>query len=198
MRTFYLGVIGAFLLGCQVAPAASGRVPTPTADPCPELAPTGAHPYEPWEGAQARALGGAYSLTLVTTSAGGHPYYVRWRLWLTPTDSAHGVAGRDDPSLAGVVTWDDTTQRRPRLTLGSPGSMTDTAEVVGARLYLGCHDCLDGAPYELRIIAVTSNEFWGIFEMGMNGSGAVLTDSTGRVLPNPAGHYCAQRRVGKG
>lgn len=197
MHAFYLGVMGAFLLICQGAPAASGTTPTPATDPCPEVAPANARPYQPWEGVQTRALGGAYSLTLVTTSAGGRPYSARWRLWLAPTDSAHRFAGREDRSLAGVVIWNDTTQHRPRLTLGSPGSMTDTAEVVGARLYLGCHDCLDGAPYELRIIAVTPTEFWGIFEMGMNGRGVVATDSTGRVLPNPAGYYCARRLAGR-
>jgi hypothetical protein len=191
MRAFYPGVTSVFLLGCGAVPAPSSAA-APVTALCPELAPSGARPYEPWEGAQARALEGAYSLTLVTTSAGGRPYDAQWRLWLAPTDSAHRFA-REGPSLAGVVIWDDTTRHRPRLTLGSPGSMTDTAEVVGARLYLGCHDCLDGAPYELRIIAVTSKAFWGIFEMHMNGSGTVVTDSTGRVMPNPAGHYCARR-----
>jgi hypothetical protein len=195
MRAVWPSMTVTLLLGCHGprGPSASSALPTPEADTCPELAPAGARPYEPWGHTRPGDLNGAYSLTLVTTSAGDRPIYRTMRLWLAAVDSAHTHVGRDYRSLAGVVTWDDTARSRPRLTYGAPGSTADTAEVVGSRLYLGCHDCLDGAPYELRIIAVTSNEFWGIWEMAMNGSGFVLKDSTDRTLPNPAGHYCARR-----
>ena len=99
----------------------------------------------------------------------------RWRLWFNPFYS-HQIEFR-----------------RPPVALGSGPSIGDTAEVVSGRLYLGCHGCLDAAAYDLRIIAVTPNEFWGIWEVPINGSGTVLTDSANRVLPNPAGHYCARR-----
>jgi hypothetical protein len=191
MRLLTLMAYSAFLLACRAPVSGSAPRPAPTAVDCPELAPAGARPYDYSDDTKAPELAGTYALTMVTTSAGGQPLFITRRLWLSPTDSAHQSVGLAYRPLAGVISWDDTTSRRPAL--GSTPSLGDTVEVVSGRLYLGCRQCLDQGPTELRIIAVTSSEFWGIWEDPMYGSGTVLTDSINRVLPNPAGHYCARR-----
>jgi hypothetical protein len=191
MRLLTLMLFNAILLACQGTLNGSSSGLAPTADDCSELAPAEARPYEYLDDTEAPKLAGTYALTLVTTSAGGRPLYIRNRLWLAPTDSAHQNVGQAYRPLAGVYSWDDTTTQRP--VPGSTPSTGDTVEVVSGRLYMGCRQCLGRGPTELRIIGVTPNEFWGIWEDPFYSSGDILTDSTNRVLPNPAGHYCARR-----
>lgn len=180
-----VGIIVALAGACVPAPALQ-----PAATLCPSAAPAGAGPYWPLSGYETRSLAGRYELVSVTSSHG--PPESSWRgiLTLVATDSLfHPIAPTADdnvPWLAGNFVLSDSA-------LGTSSQRRDTVEVVSGRLYLGCRHCNDGSPVEYRIIAVTSDGFWGYWEDPQSGF-AVTVDSGGRILPNPAGRYCAQRR----
>lgn len=71
----------------------------------------------------------------------------------------------------------------------------DTVQAENDRLYVGCRRCFDASPLEYRIIAVTPQEFWGYWIDPQTGISTVF-DSSGRLVPDPAGQYCARRRAG--
>ena len=59
-------------------------------------------------------------------------------------------------------------------------------------LYIGCHNCADAPPNELRLLAQTPDLVWGLWENPQTG-----IDRVGRApgdwLPNPAGYFCLRR-----
>lgn len=69
---------------------------------------------------------------------------------------------------------------------------TSPAEVDGGVLFLGCRDCLDASPDVLVIRELTGDGFRGSWRDYQTGLGRVV-DQRGRLLPDPAGHFCAFR-----
>jgi hypothetical protein len=124
-------------------------------------------------------------LTQVTTSSVDLPRVTT--LLLTAPDSAAlsnaarrslGHSPRRDLRLVG--TWRSSDDRR-----------ADSAEWDAGTLYLGCRDCLDASPDQLRIEALSAGEFRGSWVNDQTGIGRRF-DSTGKALPDPAGYFCAE------
>jgi len=60
-------------------------------------------------------------------------------------------------------------------------------------MYVGSRRMLDGVVVDYHIVALTPDGFWGLWIDRQTGLGHIV-DSTGRWLPNPAGHFCARRK----
>lgn len=164
---------------------------------CAPWAPTAAGPYEAVHDDSVPDLAGDYDLLSVYASGGARISFSRMRLRLVRTDSAYRALASpiaERPTwLAGSVEWLDTITGAPLRGSDTTPVYRDTAQIEGSALYIGCRRCLDGSPVRYRILAVTAREFWGYWEDPQTGITRVA-DSTGRWLPNPAGHYCARRR----
>jgi hypothetical protein len=137
-------------------------------------------------------LAGSFRVVEVLTSFGTDSTELHaWRLGLTL-------------ALADSATVADSRVRRfghfPRAALQLTGSVrwpgierSDTAEVDGLTLYLGCRDCLDASPDILTITHAGSQGFWGQWANRQSGVGRAADPRTGEWLPNPAGYFCAWR-----
>jgi hypothetical protein len=68
----------------------------------------------------------------------------------------------------------------------------DMVEWESGILFLGSRNVNDGSPDELRIEAIDRGGFRGVWRNPLSGN-VVRTDGAGRVLPPPAGHFCAVR-----
>jgi hypothetical protein len=151
---------------------------------CPPAAPAGSGPVE---SEKIESLAGRYQVTLVSLSYG--PSHWRGRLDLEPTDTLRryyvqtirGYIKRGVRPLAGHFRSEGDTTRAP-----------EDAEVENGVLFLGCRNCMDGSPYQLRLVAQTPDEVWGLWENPETGF-EQLTDSAGHLIPNPAGYFCLRR-----
>lgn len=138
------------------------------------------------------ALAGDYELIQVRTqpvagsvSAG--------RLHLAPLDSA-ARAGAVGGAVRDLIGWvepfaGDTARRA---IFASRNPERPGAVLAGQHLRLGQEGDLDGYREHLTITAVAADGFWGWWKAdpGLH----VSTDpATGRVLPDPAGYFCALR-----
>jgi hypothetical protein len=94
-----------------------------------------------------------------------------------------GYVKRGERPLAGQYSNADDPMRR-----------VEEAELEDGVLFLGCRRCMDGSPYQLRLLAQTPTIVWGLWENPQSGFER-LADSAGNELPNPAGYFCL-RRVG--
>jgi hypothetical protein len=137
-------------------------------------------------------LAGDYELIEVRTQpVGGVVSSGRLHLW--PLDSAGragGVGGpvRDlfgwlDPS-PGDSTWPPTVDSRDP---AHPGAV-----LAGQHLRLGQGGDLDGSREHLTITAVAPEGFWGWWK-AERALGVSIDPRTRRVLPDPAGYFCALR-----
>ena len=70
--------------------------------------------------------------------------------------------------------------------------LVEEAEVEDGVLFVGCRRCMDGSPDELRLLAATPTDVWGLWYNPQSGIERVI-DSSGSPLPNPAGHFCMRR-----
>ena len=153
---------------------------------CPPSAPTRAEPIR--EG-NIEMLAGRYEVTQVALSYGPRPAYWHGYLELTLTDSLRryyietigGPKRHGYRPLAGQFRFARDSSR-----------LSEEAEVEGAILYLGCRLCADGSPDELRLLAMTPREGWGLWYHPQSGIEVVM-DSLGNRLPHPAGHFCMRR-----
>jgi hypothetical protein len=183
-------LLGAIGIACH---AGGGSLPAP-AGRCPPRAPADAGPYLPGSNDSLPDLAGEYDLWSVYASGGPQLFLQRARLHLVATDSAfQPVASHTGASywLAGSLVWVDTITGVP-LRHADSTPYRDTVQVVSSDLYTGCRRCLDGSPVRYRIIAVNEREFWGYWE---EPQGYLrVADTSGRRLPNSAGHYCARRQ----
>lgn len=165
---------------------ASARASAPAAADC------GAVTAEPLrlDSVIVATMPGEYRLVQVTTSYDTRAYpRNESRLTLRLPDSTErrdaavrklGHSPRFNLQLLG--TW------RPR---GDSGRAY-AAEVDGGVLFLGCRDCLDASPDVLVIRELSGVGFrgsWRDYQTGM----ARVVDQRGRLLPDPAGYFCAYR-----
>ena len=129
----------------------------------------------------AHELLGSYELTTVYTSQGGRPYTMTGRLTLTPPEQ------RRQQGRVPVAAWPVSGS----YLASDSGSSAEGVVVEGEVLYRG-YVCLDCSPVRYLLQWVTDSAFGGRWEDRQTGLYRVY-DSTGRKLPNPAGHYCARR-----
>jgi hypothetical protein len=155
----------------------------------PMVPPTAQHPLA----TPPSALAGDYNLIQVRTQpAGGQTS--SGRLHLTPLDSTgraaavggsvRNLTGWLEPSAADSAWRSNVGSRDPR----HPGVL-----LAGNHLRLG-QPGMDGYSEHLTITAVSPDGFWGWWraEPGFE----VTTDAEGhRVLPDPAGYFCALRAI---
>ena len=146
----------------------------------------------PFDSTRALSLVGAFHLEYVDTTQGtrasGGLDLVLW-----PNDSAHRYRymvrqiGRDfgERPFGG-------TYRYPGAPWIDPEEPNRGIKLNGADIYIGSIAVNDGAGTYLTVRRVGPSGFFGRWteEMGI----AMLVDSKGRRLPDPAGYFCAWRR----
>jgi hypothetical protein len=170
------------LLACQ-------RGAPPTAGPArcgPNVPRSAQHPLA----SRAAALAGDYDLIQVRTQpVGGETS--SGRLHLVPLDSAAramavGGAVRDLTGWLEPTAGDSAWRSR----VGSRDPMHPGVVLAGDHVRLG-QTSLDGYSEHLTITAVSPEGFWGWWkaEPGFE----VTMDAESRVLPDPAGYFCALR-----
>jgi hypothetical protein len=141
---------------------------------CPGPAPADAGPYPRYVADSAALLAGNYELIALNLSGGPPISPLRFRLVL----AANHDTG-SDTVLHGTATF---------LSAAGNPQFTETATVDSdGRLHVS-----DVASY--RIVALNRNELWGIWESPVDEYQMHLVDTASeRVVPNPAGVFCAIR-----
>jgi hypothetical protein len=139
----------------------------------------------------ASALAGDYELIQVQTQpSGGTP--ARGRLHLAPLDSATKASAAGG-AVRDLIGWLETTAPDSTAPAAMPSENPARAVVVlaGQRLRVGQSVALSGAVHNLEITAVAPEGFWGWWKADR---GLALTEvESRRILPDPAGYFCAQR-----
>jgi hypothetical protein len=127
------------------------------------------------------SLAGEYELIQVQTQPRSGTI-TSGRLHLAPLDSAAKAAAVGGPvrDLVG------------RLESASGTRKDVEAVLAGQRLRLGPPRPADGAVEHLTITAVAPEGFWGWWK-SEQGVAVVTEPGTGRVVPDPAGYFCALR-----
>jgi hypothetical protein len=174
--------------------AACQRTASPAPDPArcgPAVPATAMHPIA----LRAALLAGNYELIQVMSQPTSGAA-ISGRLHLAPLDSAT-KAGAMGGAVRDLIGWLELARDDPawRAAVSSHDSARPTAVLTGQHLRLGQAGHVDGMAHILTITAVSPEGFWGWWraDPGM----AVRTDpGTGRVLPDPAGYFCALRLDG--
>ncbi len=171
-----------------VAACGPARSSAPEPARCgPSVPETAQHPIA----VPASALAGDYELVQVQTQPSGGTT-IRARLHLAPLDSstkasAAGGAVRD---LIGWLETPLADSTGPRATPSGNPSRT-VVVLAGQRLRVGQSVALSGAIHNLEITAVAPEGFWGWWKADR---GLALTEAESRrILPDPAGYFCALR-----
>jgi hypothetical protein len=142
--------------------------------------------------ARVRNMAGDYQLIQVRTQPDAGAV-ATGRLHLAPPDSlarqrAVGGAARD------LVGWLDATEGdstwRPGASSRDPEH--PGAVMTGDHLRLGQNQTLHSPVEHLEITAVSRDGFWGWWK-AEPGWGASVEDEKNRVVPDPAGYFCALR-----
>jgi hypothetical protein len=170
--------------GCHQAP---GSAPSPSR--CKPAVPTDAqHPIA----ARPAALAGDYELIQVRTqSVAG--VVSSGRLHLAALDSATR-AGSVGGAVRDLVGWLELAKGDTAWTaiVASRDPAHPGAVLAGQHLWLGRGGDLEGYREHLTITAVDPQGFWGWWK-AEPGLGVSTDPSTGRVLADPAGYFCALR-----
>jgi hypothetical protein len=184
------GVLAAAVLagGCRPAPPAG---PAPSSSCGPNVPKNAQHPIT----SRPAGLAGDYDLIEVRTQPGTG--VSSGRLHLTPLDSiaragAVGGAVRDLIGWLEPITGDSSW--RPEA--GSRDPDHPGAVLAGDHLVLGQTGGFDGHVERLTITAVAPDGFWGWWKAEPGWEIAVDSVSR-RVLPDPAGYFCALRQTHK-
>ena len=157
----------------------SSRLPAPSR--CdPRVPETAQHPIS----VAPLALAGDYELIQVQTQPGGGGV-MTGRLHLAPLDSAAKAAAYGGPvrDLVG------------RLESAAADSLTSSHErrvvLAGLHLIINQSEYAEGGAHNLEITAVAPEGMWGWWKADR---GLALTETQSRrVLPDPAGYFCALR-----
>jgi hypothetical protein len=118
------------------------------------------------------------------------------RLHLSPLDSV-AKAAVVGGAVRDLIGWLDLTEGDSiwRSIVGSRDAARPGAVLAGQHLRLGRADYPDGMVYNLTITAVSPEGFWGWWKA--DGGMALATEpGTRRVIPDPAGYFCALRAPG--
>jgi hypothetical protein len=155
-----------------------------------DCAPTARTPTSVVDSIAMRKLVGEFDLTTVITVPGYQEPVRRGRLRLALNDTTNrfyyntmrGLVRQGNRLLAGTYV--------------SPPSTWDTVTTEGSTLVVGCdfRMCFDGSPDYLTVEQVDDRGFSGSWANAQSGNTRAF-DKTGRMLPDPAGVFCA-RRVG--
>jgi hypothetical protein len=179
-----LGIVVLAFAAC--GPAGSSP---PEAAPCgPGVPNTAQHPLT----IRPSGLAGDYALVQVETQPNSGSR-TAGRLHLSPLDTVAkaAVAGG---AVRDLIGWLDLTEGDSlwRSVVASREAASPGVVLAGQHLRLGRPDYRDGLVHHLTITAVSPDGFWGWWkaDRGM----AVSTEAnTRRVLPDPAGYFCALR-----
>ncbi len=184
LRVFLLVACPALLFtGCQ------SRVTAPSPERCsPDVPPTAQHPLA----TPAGALAGEYDLIQVRTQPVAGVRSVG-RLHLARPDSmaragAVGGATRDLVGWLETVTGDSDGPA----TAGSRDPLNPGVVVAGDHLRLGQPGAVNAHIEQLTITAVAADGFWGWWK-AVPGWDVALDAGTKRMIPDPAGYFCALR-----
>jgi hypothetical protein len=180
---FYLRLGAVLLVACQ--PGA----PAPAPARCGPSVPANAqHPIT----SRAGALTGEYELIQVRTQpvAG---VVTRGLLHLAPLDSV-ARAGAAGGAARDLIGWFDPTagERTGLPEAGSRDATTPGAVLTGDHLRLGQPGAGDSPVEHLTITAVAPEGFWGWWK-AMEAWEVTVKTKPQRVLPDPAGYFCALR-----
>jgi hypothetical protein len=176
-------LIGWWLAGCH--PRESPPAPERCGPAVPESA---QHPVV----GRAITLAGQYDLIQVQTQPKAGATSVG-RLYLAQPDSlarASAVGGAARDLIGWLETVKGDTVWRPGA--GSRDPNHPGAVLSGDHLRLGQLGSLDASVEHLTITAVAAEGFWGWWKADP-GLGITTDGSTRRVLPDPAGYFCALR-----
>jgi hypothetical protein len=171
--TAVVGVL--ILIGCRPGPS-----PAPEAARCPPGVPeTAQHPIA----VRSSSLAGEYDLILVQTQPMGG-VVTTGRLHLAPLDSSARAEAVGGPTrdLIGRLELDRRTDRAPI-----------EAVLAGQHLRLGHPSYGDRVIQHLTITAIAPEGLWGWWRSD-RGVAVITEPGTGRVVPDPAGYFCALRR----
>ena len=115
------------------------------------------------------------------------------RLHLAPMDSA-SKAGAVGGAVRDLVGWLDLDSGDPewRAAVASHDPARPGAVLTGQHLRLGQPGNPEGLIHILTITAVAPEGFWGWWRADP-GVGVITEPGTDRVLPDPAGYFCALR-----
>jgi hypothetical protein len=174
--------IGIGLAGCQPQPA------LPHPEQCrPGVPPNAEHPIA----SRPSLLAGDYQLFQVRTQP-EVGLVTSGRLHLEPLDSTAraGAVGAPARDLAGWLEPNRNDLRR-RAALAPPGEAHARAILAGDHLVLGAVGSLEGYVEHLTITAVAPEGFWGWWKA--ESAVEMAAGDPERVLPDPAGYFCALR-----
>ena len=137
-------------------------------------------------------LAGNYELIQVQTQPASGKV-TSGRLHLTPLDSATrmGAAGGAVRDLIGWLEL-PTGDGSWRATVASRDPVHPGAVLAGQHLRLGRATYPDGVTENLTITAVAPDGLWGWWMAG-RGISVTTEPGTRRVVPDPAGYFCALR-----
>ena len=115
------------------------------------------------------------------------------RLHLSPLDSA-AKAAEAGGAVRDLIGWLDLTGGDPewRLAVGSRNAEHPGAVLAGQHLRLGQGGYPDGTAHSLTITAVSPDGFWGWWKAD-RGMAVTTEPGTDRIVPDPAGYFCALR-----
>jgi hypothetical protein len=142
--------------------------------------------------ARANGLAGDYELILVQSQPRPGETSVG-RLHLAPLDSvarAHAVGGAVRDLVGWLETTSGDTSSRPNAASRDP--VHPGAVLAGDHLRLGEFGAIDSHSEHLMITAVAPEGFWGWWK-GEPGWDVGLDPGSARILPDPAGYFCALR-----
>ena len=177
--------VGALALAACGPAATSAPEPLPCK---PEVSPAAQHPIA----IRSASLTGEYHLIQVPTQPANNP--VRsGRLHLAPPDSAARIAGIGRPT-GELVGWLEVsgTDSIARSAAASRDPERPGVVLSGEHLQLGNVGAFDGHGEDLTITAVAPEGFWGWWR-ARSGWEITVDENTRRVLPDPAGYFCAFR-----
>jgi hypothetical protein len=117
----------------------------------------------------------------------------RGRLHLSPLDSAAKAAAAGG-AVRDLIGWLDlaTGEGEWRVAVASRDPARPGAVLAGHHLRLGQLQYPDKMAHSLTITAVAPEGFWGWW-MADRGIAVTTEPGTRRVLPDPAGYFCALR-----
>ena len=177
--------IRTFVIALSVLAGASDP---PSAPECPLRVPVDAsrpmHEETDW-------LVGDFHLVQVATQPAGEPT-IAGRLHLARPDTTDALPPlRRWPDLIG---WFESPDSRPewRAITSSRDPLNPGVTVEDFGIQIGQHYVLDGASDDLRITAISPHGFWGWWKSDQ-GIALTLDTLTGRIIPDPAGYFCATR-----
>jgi hypothetical protein len=137
------------------------------------------------------ALAGDYELIQVQTQPAGGTV-LRGRLHLSPLDSS-AKAGSAGGAVRDLVGWlnSEGGDAEWREAVASRDPSRPGAVLAGQRLRLGAPGSAEQLVHSLEITAVAPEGFWGWWKADR---GLALTETGNqRVVPDPAGYFCALR-----